>query len=119
MAKKKVAKKKAAKKKVRPMSKGQIFVEIAEAVDIPKKKIIEIFDTMEEIVEREINPRSTKVPGIFLIPGLAKIRTVKRPAKPRRKGRNPFTGEDMMFKAKPASIAVRIRPIKNLKDMVN
>jgi len=57
-------------------------------------------------------------PGMFSIPGLLKLRVVKKPARKARKGVNPFTGEEMMFKAKPASKAVKATTLKALKDMV-
>ena len=53
-----------------------------------------------------------------MLPGLLKISTVKKPAVKARKGINPFTKEEVMFKAKPASTAVKVRPLKALKDMV-
>ena len=55
---------------------------------------------------------------MFTIPGLMKLRVVKKPATKARKGINPFTGEEMMFKAKPASKAVKATVLKGLKDMV-
>jgi len=55
---------------------------------------------------------------VFSIPGLLKLRVVKKPARKARKGVNPFTGEEMMFKAKPASKAVKATTLKALKDMV-
>ena len=57
-------------------------------------------------------------PGIFTVPGLMKLRVVKKPATKARKGINPFTGEEMMFKAKPASKTVKVAALKGLKDMV-
>lgn len=56
--------------------------------------------------------------GEFVLPGLLKIVTVKKPARPARMGVNPFTGEKMQFKAKPASTAVKVRPLKKMKEMV-
>jgi hypothetical protein len=47
------------------------------------------------------------------------MKVVKKPATKAREGINPFTGEKMMFKAKPASKKVRVMPLKNLKNMVN
>ena len=47
-----------------------------------------------------------------------KIKVIKKKARPARKGINPFTGEETMFKAKPASKAVKILPLKGLKEMV-
>ena len=57
-------------------------------------------------------------PGVFTIPGLSKIKVVRKPATKARKGINPFTQEEMMFKAKPARNVVKIYPLKALKDMV-
>jgi nucleoid DNA-binding protein len=71
---------------------------------------------MEEydaLIERSIKKRSV---GEFTLPGMLKITTVSKPAKKARKGINPFTGEETMFKAKPASIAVKVRPLKKLKE---
>jgi nucleoid DNA-binding protein len=55
---------------------------------------------------------------MFTVPSLLKLRVVKKPARAARKGVNPFTGEEMMFKAKPASKAVKVTALKALKDMV-
>ncbi len=68
---------------------------------------------LEALIERSIKKRSI---GEFTLPGLMKITTVKKPARKARKGINPFTGEETMFKAKPASIAVKVRPLKKLKE---
>jgi nucleoid DNA-binding protein len=56
--------------------------------------------------------------GVFSVPGLMKISVQKKPAVKSRKGINPFTGEETMFKAKPARNVVKVRPLKALKDMV-
>jgi len=68
------------------------------------------------LIERSIKKRSL---GEFTIPGLMKITTVKKPATKARKGINPFTGEETTFKAKPASVAVKVRPLKKLKDFAS
>jgi len=47
------------------------------------------------------------------------MKVVKKPATKAREGVNPFTGEKMVFKAKPASKKVRVMPLKNLKTMVS
>ena len=57
-------------------------------------------------------------PGTFTIPGLIKLRVHKKPARKARRGVNPFTGEEMMFKAKPATNVVKFRALKALKEMV-
>jgi len=59
---------------------------------------------------------SKKGAGSFVLPGLLKITVVNVAAKPKRKGKNPFTGEEQWFAAKPASVKVKVRPLKKLKD---
>lgn len=118
VAKKVPAKKAAPKKKATgaikdKMTKSQIFTEIAEATELSRKQVSDVFDELESLVGRSISKRGL---GEFTIPGLMKVTTVKKPAKKARKGINPFTGEEQMFKAKPASIAVKVRPLKKLKE---
>lgn len=122
-AKKKVAAKKAPAKKAAParkatalkdkMTKSQIVSSLAESTDLSKKQVNAVLDELNVLIERSIKKRSV---GEFTIPGVMKITTVKKPARKARKGINPFTGEETTFKAKPASIAVKIRPLKKLKE---
>jgi hypothetical protein len=55
--------------------------------------------------------------GEFVLPGLLNISTLRKPAAKARKGINPFTKEEVTFKAKPASTVVKVRPLKGLMDM--
>ncbi|MFT4614253.1 MAG: nucleoid DNA-binding protein [Bacteroidia bacterium] len=114
----KAAAKKAAPKKVGPairdkMTKSQIVGNLAESTGLSKKQVGSVFEELEGLIERSIKKRSA---GEFTVPGLMKITTVKKPARKARKGINPFTGEATVFKAKPASIAVKVRPLKKLKE---
>ncbi|MAE65251.1 MAG: DNA-binding protein [Phycisphaeraceae bacterium] len=113
MAKKRSKKKVAVKK---APTKSEIFGTIAENTDLPKRQIAAVFDELGIIIKKNLSARG---PGMFTVPGLCKMVVKKKPATKARKGRNPFTGEEMMFKAKPASKTVRIRPLKNLKEMVS
>ncbi|KAA1190119.1 integration host factor [Pseudohalioglobus sediminis] len=117
-AKKKVAAKKAAPAKKTPairdkMTKSQIVASLAESTDLSKKQVNAVLEELNTLIERSIKKRSV---GEFTIPGVMKITTVKKPARKARKGINPFTGEETVFKAKPASTAVKIRPLKKLKE---
>ncbi len=94
-------------------TKTQILNEIAEKTDLTKKQVASVFDELEIVIERHVKKRSC---GEFVLPGLLKISTVTKPATKARKGINPFTGEETIFKAKPKSTAVKIRPLKKLKD---
>jgi nucleoid DNA-binding protein len=124
-AKKKAAKKKTAAKKATaataskvkaiqtPMTKTQITTDIADNTGLTKKEVNAVLDQLSDIIEGHIKKRGA---GQFTLPGLMKITTQKKPATRARKGINPFTGEETMFKAKPARTVVKIRPLKKLKD---
>lgn len=97
-------------------TKTQIMNEIAESTGLTKKQVGSVMDELSDVIERHIKKRAC---GEFVLPGLMKITTVKKKATKARKGINPFTGEETMFKAKPASIQVKVRPLKKMKDMAS
>lgn len=120
-AKKAPAKKAATKQpatKVKAISerynKTQILNQIAENTELSKKQVQSVLDELSGIIEGHVKKRGC---GEFVLPGLLKITTVKKPATKARKGINPFTGEETVFKAKPASTAIKVRPLKKLKEM--
>jgi nucleoid DNA-binding protein len=95
------------------MTKSQILASIADTTGLSKKDVGAVMGELENLIERSIKKRSI---GEFTLPGLMKVTTVKKPARKARKGINPFTGEQTTFKAKPASIAVKVRPLKKMKE---
>ncbi len=95
-------------------NKSQIVQEIADFTAVARKEVGKVLEHLEDIIARHISPKG---PGEFVLPGILKINAIKKPAKKARKGINPFTGEEVMFKAKPASTAVKVRPLKKLKEM--
>lgn len=115
---KKVVAPKAAPKAAGPVkarySKSQIVQEIADITSVARKEVGKMLEHLEDIIARHLSPKG---PGEFVLPGILKINAIKKPAKKARKGVNPFTGEEVMFKAKPASTAVKVRPLKKLKEM--
>lgn len=116
--KKKVAKKAAAKKTAvgkKPPTKSEILALISEDTELSKKEVAAVIDSLTNLIGKNIGGRG---PGYFNLPGLMKIKVTKKPATKARKGTNPFTGEEMMFKAKPARKVVKIAPLKSLKEMV-
>ena len=125
VAKKAVAKKSAAKKSAakkvsaagggKPPTKTEIIASISESTELARKDVASVFDALNGLIQNNLKPRG---PGMFSVPGLMKIRVVKKPATKSRKGINPFTGEETVFKAKPARKVVKVLPLKNLKDMV-
>ena len=98
------------------MTKTQIVGTIAENTGLTKKQVSDVMQQMDALVEGSIKKRGA---GEFTIPGMMKITTVRKPAVKARKGINHFTGEETMFKAKPASTAVKIRPLKKMKEFAN
>ena len=115
MAKKTV--KKAAKKAVakKPLTKAQVTASIAETTGLAKREVTGVMDAMSDLIKKNIGKSG---PGVIGINGLIKIMVQRKPATKARKGINPFTGEEAMFKAKPARNVVKVRPLKALKDMV-
>jgi nucleoid DNA-binding protein len=95
-------------------SKTQIISELAANSDLTRKQVSTLLTELATLVERHVKKRSV---GEFVLAGLIKIHTFKRPAKKAYKGINPFTGEEITFKARPASVAVKVHALKGLKDM--
>lgn len=125
-AKKPAAKKSAAKKpaaaKAAPKissdkapSKSDILNIISAETTLNRKQVSAVLDSLTGLIGKSIG---TKGSGTFSLPGLLKVKVIKKPATKARKGINPFTKEEVMFKAKPARKVVKVLPLKGLKDMV-
>ncbi|MEQ9207412.1 MAG: HU family DNA-binding protein [Phycisphaerales bacterium] len=127
-AKKAPAKKTAAKKapaakkparitaaKDKPRTKSEVLSVIADHVGISKKEAAQVFDVMGDMIQVDLKKGSC---GAFNVPGMMKVSVQRKPATKARKGVNPFTKEEMVFKAKPARNVVKVRPLKALKDRV-
>ena len=115
VAKKKASKKKAAAGGKKPPTKSEIMTHIAEETELSKGDVSAVMDSLAGLIGKNVGSRG---PGIFNMPGLFKVKVIKKKATKARKGINPFTKEEMMFKAKPARKVVKILPLKNLKEMV-
>jgi nucleoid DNA-binding protein len=117
-AKKKTAAVKATPKKMTsvkdPLTKGGIVKAIMDMTCLAKKDVGNVLDSLGLLIELHVK---SKGPGKFVLPGLLKINVVKKPARPARKGINPFTGEEVMFKAKPAHKVVKVKALRKLKEM--
>src|SRR5258708_39062975 len=84
------------------MTKSQLIEKISSESELPKKDVKGVLETLATIGYKEL-----KKTGVFLVPGFAKFVVIKKPATKARQGTNPFSGEPMMFKAKPAPVALR------------
>ncbi|MEJ2344148.1 MAG: HU family DNA-binding protein [Gammaproteobacteria bacterium] len=115
-AKRAVAAKPAVKAIKEPMTKTEMMGTISEKTGLTKKDVQSVFDALTGIVHGHIKKNGA---GTVTVPGMLKIKTVRKPATKARKGINPFTGEETVFKAKPARTVVKVTPLKALKDMAN
>ncbi|MCC6216171.1 MAG: HU family DNA-binding protein [Polyangiaceae bacterium] len=97
------------------LTKAQVIAELATAADLDKKSVTRVFEAMSELIKKQLSQRG---PGEFVVPGLVKLRVVKKPATKERQGFNPVTKEPITIAAKPASKKVRATALKALKDLV-
>ena len=108
-----MAKKKAAVKK--PLTKSEIVSGISDTTGLTKKDVNSVFEAMSAQIKKSLGRSGS---GAYTVPGLMKLVVQRKPATKARKGINPFTKEEVMFKAKPASKGVKVLALKGLKDMV-
>lgn len=101
--------------KAKSMTKSDVYTMLAEKTNLNKKDVANVFGALEELVRRELGKKG---PGVFQIPGLLKLKVVRKPATKAKQGVNPFTKEPMTIKAKPARNAVKAQPLKTLKESV-
>ena len=107
-------KKKAAKKSAKARTKSEVYSTVADDTGLTRRQVSGVFDSLAGMIKKDLS----RGPGVFAVPGLMKIKVVKKAATKARKGINPFTGEPMMFKAKPARKVVKVLALKGLKTMV-
>ncbi|MBI3467388.1 MAG: HU family DNA-binding protein [Planctomycetes bacterium] len=102
-------------KATKPASKSEVLSRVADATGLSRKQVASVLDGITELIKNGLGAGG---PGIFVVPGLLKLKVVNKPAVPEREGINPFTGEKTMFKAKPARNVVKAIALKKLKQMV-
>ena len=96
-------------------TKSEIISGIVENTGLARKQVSHVFCELESLISAHIRQGAA---GMFTLPGIMKVITKRKPATKARKGINPFSGEEVMFKAKPARTIVKIRPLKKVKEMV-
>lgn len=113
-ATKKIAAKQVAPKPIKEaLTKSGLVAHIAQVSEVSAKDVRAVLAALEGAIHGSV---SKKGAGQFVMPGMFKITATKVPAKPKRKGINPFTKEEVWFAAKPASTKLKVRPLKKLKD---
>jgi DNA-binding protein HU-beta len=96
-------------------SRGDIVKQISLGTELTTRQVKSVFDTLSSLIGADLSKKGC---GEFNFMGLMKLRTVNKPATSARKGRNPFTGEAITIKAKPASRKVRVRALRTLNGMI-
>jgi len=96
-------------------SRGDLVKSIAAGTELKPGKVKEVFEALTAIIAADLGKKGC---GEFNFNGLMKLKTVNKPATKSRKGRNPFTGEEITIKAKPASKKVRVRALRTLNGLI-
>src|SRR5271165_4974063 len=99
----------------KPATKNEIYTALAEKSGLARKDVARVFDALSELITKELGKKG---PGQFVVPGLLKLKVVRKAATKAKQGINPFTKEPMTIKAKPARNVVKALPMKALKELV-
>lgn len=98
-----------------PRSKSDVFATIAQHAGVHRRDVAAVFHALGSLIKADLSKSGA---GVFKVPGMMRITVTRKPATKARMGINPFTKEEVMFKAKPARNVVRVRPLRGLKEMV-
>ena len=101
----------------KPPTKSEIYAKIVEDTGLTRKDVAAVFESLNGQIKKNLGGRGA--PGMFTLPGLLKMRVVKKPARKARMGRNTATGETSKIAAKPAHTAVKVTALKVLKDTIS
>lgn len=99
----------------KPITKSEFIKTLGDQTGLSKKEVTGFMDALTDVIKNNLGKKG---PGMITLPGLVKLKVVRKPATKAKPGINPFTGEKIMIKAKPARNAVKALPVKALKDSV-
>ncbi|CAJ0704261.1 hypothetical protein R20233_00972 [Ralstonia sp. LMG 32965] len=94
-------------------TKASLVSHLAEQAAVDAKAVKAVLLHLENTIVASLHKKGV---GEFTLPGLFKVTSVKVPATKRRFGKNPFTGLEQWFEAKPATVRVKVRALKKVKD---
>jgi nucleoid DNA-binding protein len=98
------------------ITKSETYHQLATTTGLTRKQIAALFDELSKLIKKELGKKG---PGVFAVPGLLKVTRVHKPATKGGTRPSPFNpGQMMTIKPKPARNVVKVRPLKNLKEMV-
>jgi nucleoid DNA-binding protein len=109
------AAKKAPASASKAVTKAEIYTQLSEKTGLSRKQVASVFDGLSELISKELGKKG---PGLFIVPGLLKLKVVRKPATKEKQGINPFTKQPITIKAKPARNVVKAVPLKALKELV-
>jgi nucleoid DNA-binding protein len=95
------------------LSKSALVAHLSSHSGVEPRGVKAVLASLEATIAAALHKNGAR---IFMLPGVLKATAVAVPAKPKRKGKDPFTGEERMFAAKPATVKVKIRALKKLKN---
>jgi len=104
-----------ANSKPKAATKTEVYAALAEKTGLTKKQVGAFMDTLSDYIKAQVGKKG---PGLFVLPGILKVKKVRKDATAERMGRNPKTGEPMVIKAKPARTVVKVLALKALKEAV-
>lgn len=99
----------------KPMTKTEVLNSLAASTGLTKQQVASVFEQLSGLIKQNLSDQG---PGAFTVPDLLQVKVVRKPATEERKGINPFTKQEMVFKAKPAKNVVKLVALKGLKSMV-
>jgi nucleoid DNA-binding protein len=100
---------------IKAATKGEVFTKLSAKTGLTKKQVATVFDALHELISNELGKKG---PGLFQIPGLIKMKVVRKEATKAKQAINPFTKQMQMYKAKPARNVVKAYALKSVKEMV-
>jgi nucleoid DNA-binding protein len=99
----------------KPRNKTEILTALVGATGLTKQQVASVFEQLAVLIKEDLSEQG---PGVIAIPDLLQVKVVRKPAVPEHTGINPFTKQEMVFKAKPAKNAVKLVALKGLKSLV-
>ena len=95
------------------LNKTTLNAHLAEHAGVEPKAVKAVLAALEATILASVNKKGL---GEFTLPGILKVTAQNVPAKKKRFGKDPFTGEERWFAAKPATVKIKTRALKKLKD---
>ncbi len=94
-------------------NKSSLIAHLAAAATVDAKSVKAVMAALESTMMASVNKKGL---GSFTLPGLLKVNVISVPAKKKRTGIDPFTKQERVFAAKPATVKIKTRALKKLKD---